>query len=212
MNKIYDVKVYLKTRLSYDWWKYVAIVLIVCLLCYYAFYMSDKLKSTEKIQIFISANIEDFEVEKELEQKFEDQGILDYFFYQASAENKNFDTAFETQGFGNSDILIVPEEVLTETMLSNCVELDEEFKNDCLAVNSEVLFFNSGEKTYGIKIYIKDNSEYNNKLSFNSWLDFDKNYCMVLSKQSQNVGRLSSNSNDNNDKALDTYIYLLGRK
>lgn len=212
MSKVYDAKTYVKTRLAYDWWKYVALIVVVCLLWYYAFYMTDRLKDTEKIQIFTSAEIVNFDIEKELEDEFSKQGIYDYFFYQASFENKNFEFALETQGFGNSDILIIPEEALTEAMLAQCVVFDDEFINACKTVNEKVVFVQSEEKTYGIKIYVKDDDEYNNGFSFSSWMNPDRNYCMVLSKQSKNVGRLSSESKAENDKALSTYIYLLGRK
>ena len=196
MSKVYDAKTYVKTRLAYDWWKYVALIVVVCLLWYYAFYMTDRLKDTEKIQIFTSAEIVNFDIEKELEDEFSKQGIYDYFFYQASFENKNFEFALETQGFGNSDILIIPEEALTETMLAQCVVFDGELIKACKTA----------------KIYVKDDEEYNNGFSFSSWINPDRNYCMVLSKQSKNVGRLSSESKAENDKALSTYIYLLSRK
>lgn len=212
MSKIFSAKEYMKHRLGYDWWKYLIVVVLVCVLCYYAFYLADRLKPTEKIQIFTSAEITDFSIEKELEDTFADKGIYDYFFYQASFDNKYFDIALESQGFENSDILIVPEEALTAEILAMCAEFDSEFIDECTLANEGIRFVQNEGKTYGVKIYAKDDDQYNDRFSFLSWLNPDRDYCMVFSKKSKNVGRLSSESDDNNRCALDTYIYLLGRK
>lgn len=212
MNKIYRQKSYFKNRLAYDWWKYIAVTLVICLIWYYAFYLTDRLKPTEKIQIFTSAEITDLKIEKELEDKFLPQGVYDYFFYRASVENKYFDVALSSQGFENSDILILPEELLTEDVLLGCAAFDDALVSQCLALQKTLSFMENEGKIYGARIYIAGDDAYNEKLSFRSWLKPDKNYCMVFSAKSENIGRLSPKADEKNDKAIQTYLYLLERK
>lgn len=212
MNNIYNPKSYFKNRFAYDWWKYIAVTLVVCLLWYYAFYLTDRLKPTEKIQIFTSAEITDLKIEKELEDQFLPQGIYDYFFYRVSEENRYFDVALSSQGFENSDILILPEEALTEETLAGCAAFDDALINRCLALHADLSFLEGEGKTYGVRIYIAGDDAYNEKLSFCSWLKPDKNYCMVFSAKSKNIGRLSPKADEKNDKAILTYLYLLERK
>ena len=105
------------------WWIYIVVAVLLCLAWRYAFYLKDKSRDNERLQIFVAGEISDRDLERRTEEYFAKDGILDVNLYVLSPDFKGFDAGFSAQGFLNSDLLILPQ-ILVEKYAAYALALD----------------------------------------------------------------------------------------
>ena len=211
MKRISNTSKYLKSVIAFDWWKYLLASLAVSLVVYYAFYMKLSLKRYEQLQIFVTAEIIDEKIIGDLENHLENKGIQEVIIYTADAEGDYYDVQLDTNGFGNGDILLLPSSkvVDNEYIVQNTYLFNDDFINEIKSTFAEVEFLTYQEYIYAIKIFDKENEDYDKTLNFKSWVSFDETYFMLLAKKSPNLGKYGAGSKAEHDAAIEAVKYLL---
>ena len=94
------------------WWIYLVVAVLLCSAWLYAFYLKDKIRDNERLQIFVAGQISDRDLERRAEEYFANDGILDVNLYVLSPDFKGFEAGFSAQGFLNSDLLVLPQSLV----------------------------------------------------------------------------------------------------
>lgn len=204
-----------KKRFAYDWWKFLLLGGIVSFLIYFLYYFADRVKPSEKLQIFTSCDIKDEAYGKKLRDKYHEKGVLQFAILSIDSSSDYYDTSLGSQGLYVSDVLIVPESKLGNGIYYNVCQFDDEFKASCEESNPNGLEYfvytnpNDGRNlTMGVKIHDAIDEEYNKHFAFDEWLIMhDENYYMMITSYSANNGRLSKKSET--DNALKLYLDLM---
>lgn len=214
MKKIKSSSKYIKNVIAFDWWKYLLLFLATSILIYYAFYSKLSLKRYEQLQIFTTAEIIDEKIRDELEKELEDEGTLVVSFYNSDKNSKYYDIQLDTNGFVNSDILLLPASKVidNENIIQNSQSINNELKNEILSVNSSIEFLTFEDITYALKVYDIDDSSYNTGLHFTDWAKFDETYYVLFSKKSPNLGKYGDKSKEENHSAIEAVKYLVSER
>lgn len=185
------------------WWIYVVVAVLLCSAWLYAFYLKDKIRDDERLQLFVAGEISDRDLERRAEEYFANDGILDVNLYVLSPDFKGFDAGFSAQGFLNSDLLILPQSLV------------EKYAAYALALEGIVTLPDDAEtyvvdgKTYAVKVGRATSDGYTPLYGF-GWIDekYEDMY-VLLSPKSQNIGKLNLDGNANDKQALQLLQMLL---
>ncbi len=211
MKKIKNSPKYLKSLITYDWWKYLILFFVSSIVVYYAFHMKLSLKRYEQLGIFTTAYIKDEKIIDELEEELQEEGTKQVNIITAEKESRYYDIQLDTNGIGGSDILILPSSKVIDAtyILQNTLKFNDEFISELLDINSSLSFLTYEEYTYGIKIYDEEDEGYNSHFHFDSWIEFDETYYMFLVAKSVNLGKYGTKSKENHYSALEATKYLI---
>lgn len=103
-----------KTFLSYHWYVFISIFLVVSILYYYIFAAINTPSFAESVQVFIAARYVDKEgLEKKLFNGFDDSSIKQVNVDYSDQDSNNFNSVFQTRGLVNTDILILPTDIIS---------------------------------------------------------------------------------------------------
>lgn len=185
------------------WWIYLVVAVLLCSVWLYAFYLKDKIRDNERLQIFVAGEISDRDLERRAEEYFAKDGILDVNLYVLSPDFKGFDAGFSAQGFLNSDLLILPQS-LVEKYAAYAFALDGIVT---LPDNAETYVVDG--KIYAVKVGRVNPEGYTPLYGF-GWIDErDEDMYVLLSPKSQNIGKLNPDGNANDKHALQLLQMLL---
>ena len=185
------------------WWIYIVVAVLLCSAWLYAFYLKDKIRDNERLQIFVAGEISDRDLERRTEEYFAKDGILDVNLYVLSPDFKGFDAGFSAQGFLNSDLLILPQS-LVEKYAAYALALD-----GIVTLPDDVETYSIDGKIYAVKV-ARANPEVNTPLYGIGWIDErDEDMYVLLSPKSQNIGKLNPDGNANDKHALQLLQMLL---
>lgn len=185
------------------WWIYLVVAVLLCSAWLYAFYLKDKIRDNERLQIFVAGEISDRDLERRAEEYFAKDGILDVNLYVLSPDFKGFDAGFSAQGFLNSDLLILPQS-LVEKYAAYALALD-----GIVTLPDDVETYSIDGKIYAVKVG-KVNPEGYTPLYGFGWIDErDEDMYVLLSPKSQNIGKLNPDGNANDKQALQLLQMLL---
>lgn len=185
------------------WWIYIVVAVLLCLAWLYAFYLKDKIRDNERLQIFVAGEISDRDLERRTEEYFAKDGILDVNLYVLSPDFKGFDAGFSAQGFLNSDLLILPQS-LVEKYAAYALALD-----GIVTLPDDVETYSIDGKIYAVKVGRVNPEGYTPLYGF-SWIDErDEDMYVLLSPKSQNIGKLNPDGNANDKHALQLLQMLL---
>ena len=185
------------------WWIYLVVAVLLCSAWLYAFYLKDKIRDNERLQIFVAGEISDRDLERRAEEYFANDGILDVNLYVLSPDFKGFDAGFSAQGFLNSDLLILPQS-LVEKYAAYAFALDGVIT---LPDNAETYVVDG--KIYAVKVGRVNPEGYTPLYGF-GWIDErDEDMYVLLSPKSQNIGKLNPDGNANDKHALQLLQMLL---
>ena len=193
MNKPIISKKLLKRVLKYDWWKYFFILLAVPLISYYCSYFKNRIKPEEDIQIFYMSKLKtDSTLKTDIYNEFKDK-VASLTFYKPIDNDSMFDEALINQGYGNSDLLILTEDAIKDGNLQYTVKFDQQLIDRFSTIKPDCEFYQKNDEFYGIKIMDRQNDAYNTSM-FSTHFEKDKNYYLLFSKESYNVGKYGKNS------------------
>lgn len=185
------------------WWIYIVVAVLLCSAWLYAFYLKDKIRDNERLQIFVAGEISDRDLERRAEEYFAKDGILDVNLYVLSPDFKGFDAGFSAQGFLNSDLLILPQS-LVEKYAAYALALD-----GIVTLPDDVETYSIDGKIYAVKVGRVNPEGYTPLYGF-GWIDErDEDMYVLLSPKSQNIGKLNPDGNANDKQALQLLQMLL---
>lgn len=185
------------------WWIYIVVAVLLCSAWLYAFYLKDKIRDNERLQIFVAGEISDRDLERRTEEYFAKDGILDVNLYVLSPDFKGFDAGFSAQGFLNSDLLILPQS-LVEKYAAYALALD-----GIVTLPDDVETYSIDGKIYAVKVGRVNPEGYTTLYGF-GWIDErDEDMYVLLSPKSQNIGKLNPDGNANDKHALQLLQMLL---
>ena len=185
------------------WWIYIVVAVLLCSTWLYAFYLKDKIRDNERLQIFVAGEISDRDLERRAEEYFAKGGILDVNLYVLSPDFKGFDAGFSAQGFLNSDLLILPQS-LVEKYAAYAFALD-----GVITLPDDAETYVVDGKIYAVKVGMVNPDGYTPLYGF-GWIDErDEDTYVLLSPKSQNIGKLNPDGNANDKHALQLLQMLL---
>lgn len=185
------------------WWIYLVVAVLLCSAWLYAFYLKDKIRDNERLQIFVAGQISDRDLERRAEEYFANDGILDVNLYVLSPDFKGFEAGFSAQGFLNSDLLVLPQS-LVEKYAAYALALD-----GVITLPDDVETYSTDGKIYAVKVGIVNSEGYTPLYGF-GWIDErDEDMYVLLSPKSQNIGKLNPDGNADDKHALQLLQMLL---
>lgn len=185
------------------WWIYLVVAVLLCSAWLYAFYLKDKIRDNERLQIFVAGQISDRDLERRAEEYFANDGILDVNLYVLSPDFKGFEAGFSAQGFLNSDLLVLPQS-LVEKYAAYALALDS-----VITLPDDVETYSADGKIYAVKVGMVNSEGYTPLYGF-GWIDErDEDMYVLLSPKSQNIGKLNPDGNANDKHALQLLQMLL---
>lgn len=185
------------------WWIYLVVAVLLCSAWLYAFYLKDKIRDNERLQIFVAGQISDRDLERRAEEYFANDGILDVNLYVLSPDFKGFEAGFSAQGFLNSDLLVLPQS-LVEKYAAYALALDGVIT---LPDNAET--YSTDGKIYAVKVGMVNSDGYTPLYGF-GWIDErDEDMYVLVSPKSQNIGKLNPDGNADDKHALQLLQMLL---
>lgn len=214
MKRIRTTSKYIKSSISYDWWKYLLISIILCVLCFFSLSMKLKLRRYEQLQIFLTAEVSDTNIVDELQNEFKKEGIEEITLFTASETSSYLQIQLEVNGFGDSDLLLLPEDVLKdkEELIKTALLFNDEFVSNIKEQYPSSQIITYQNYSYALKIFDIDDNSYNSIFHFDKWLKLDKTYYLAIARNSQNIGKYGEKSSLEHDAAIKMMNYLLGRK
>lgn len=185
------------------WWIYLVVAVLLCSAWLYAFYLKDKIRDNERLQIFVAGQIFDRDLERRAEEYFANDGILDVNLYVLSPDFKGFEAGFSAQGFLNSDLLVLPQS-LVEKYAAYALALD-----GVITLPDDVETYSADGKIYAVKVGMVTSEGYTPLYGF-GWIDErDEDMYVLLSPKSQNIGKLNPDGNADDKHALQLLQMLL---
>ncbi len=185
------------------WWIYLVVAVLLCSAWLYAFYLKDKIRDNERLQIFVAGQISDRDLERRAEEYFANDGILDVNLYVLSPDFKGFEAGFSAQGFLNSDLLVLPQS-LVEKYAAYALALD-----GVITLPDDVETYSADGKIYAVKVGMVTSEGYTPLYGF-GWIDErDEDMYVLLSPKSQNIGKLNPDGNADDKHALQLLQMLL---
>lgn len=185
------------------WWIYLVVAVLLCSAWLYAFYLKDKIRDNERLQIFVAGQISDRDLERRAEEYFANDGILDVNLYVLSPDFKGFDAGFSAQGFLNSDLLVLPQS-LVEKYAAYALALD-----GVITLPDDAETYSTDGKIYAVKVGMVNSEGYTPLYGF-GWIDErDEDMYVLLSPKSQNIGKLNPDGNADDKHALQLLQMLL---
>lgn len=185
------------------WWIYLVVAVLLCSAWLYAFYLKDKIRDNERLQIFVAGQISDRDLERRAEEYFANDGILDVNLYVLSPDFKGFDAGFSAQGFLNSDLLVLPQS-LVEKYAAYALALD-----GVITLLDDAETYSADGKIYAVKVGMVNSEGYTPLYGF-GWIDErDEDMYVLLSPKSQNIGKLNPDGNADDKQALQLLQMLL---
>lgn len=185
------------------WWIYLVVTVLLCSAWLYAFYLKDKIRDNERLQIFVAGQISDRDLERRAEEYFANDGILDVNLYVLSPDFKGFEAGFSAQGFLNSDLLVLPQS-LVEKYAAYALALD-----GVITLPDDVETYSTDGKIYAVKVGMVNSEGYTPLHGF-GWIDErDEDMYVLLSPKSQNIGKLNPDGNADDKHALQLLQMLL---
>lgn len=185
------------------WWIYLVVAVLLCSAWLYAFYLKDKIRDNERLQIFVAGQISDRDLERRAEEYFANDGILDVNLYVLSPDFKGFEAGFSAQGFLNSDLLVLPQS-LVEKNAAYALALD-----GVITLPDDAETYSTDGKIYAVKVGMVNSEGYTPLYGF-GWIDErDEDMYVLVSPKSQNIGKLNPDGNADDKHALQLLQMLL---
>lgn len=185
------------------WWIYLVVAVLLCSAWLYAFYLKDKIRDNERLQIFVAGQISDRDLERRAEEYFANDGILDVNLYVLSPDFKGFEAGFSAQGFLNSDLLVLPQS-LVEKYAAHALALD-----GVITLPDDAETYSTDGKIYAVKVGMVNSDGYTPLYGFD-WIDErDEDMYVLVSPKSQNIGKLNPDGNAGDKQALQLLQMLL---
>lgn len=196
----------LKDSLAFDWWKYLVLILALCVGWHYVYQTKNALKDYEIINIYANVEIKDDQFSEAILKDHEGHGVAQVSF--TSIGNDAYtQTLLSSKALLDGDLLLFYESYADPIVESRAYVLDEALQACVKSINPNVAFLSYENAAVGVKVFEKGNDAYNHSFKINSCFSFAETTYLFVNKNSSNA---SSNGSEAYSKcALDVMLTLL---
>lgn len=188
----------LRSYLQYDWWKIVGIFLVGSISLYSIFQSKDRLKDNEILDIFITGEVLDYSYQEKMFSSVENNVIHAVNSTSYNQDDIQYYQLASSYLSSVSDLYLLPESVLSshKEYVSYSLPLDIDTQNKIKAIDPSYSFYiDSNNKARGIKIFDKEDKEFNENKKISSYFFFKETTYLFISNNSTNNKDVDKNGN-----------------
>lgn len=188
----------LRSYLQYDWWKIVGIFLVGSIGLYSIFQSKDRLKDNEILDVFITGEVLDYSYQEKMFSSVENNIIHAVNSTNYSQDDVQYYQLASSYLSSVSDLYLLPESVISshKEYVSYSLPLDIDTQNKIKAIDPSYSFYiDSNDKARGIKVFDKEDKEFNENKNISSYFFFKETTYLFISNNSTNNKDVDKNGN-----------------
>ena len=188
----------LRSYLQYDWWKIVGIFLVGSISLYSIFQSKDRLKDNEILDVFITGEVLDYSYQEKMFSSVENNIIHAVNSTNYSQDDVQYYQLASSYLSSVSDLYLLPESVISshKEYVSYSLPLDIDTQNKIKAIDPSYSFYiDSNDKARGIKVFDKEDKEFNENKNISSYFFFKETTYLFISNNSTNNKDVDKNGN-----------------
>lgn len=188
----------LRSYLQYDWWKIVGIFLVGSISLYSIFQSKDRLKDNEILDVFITGEVLDYSYQEKMFSSVENNIIHAVNSTNYSQDDIQYYQLASSYLSSVSDLYLLPESVISshKEYVSYSLPLDIDTQNKIKAIDPSYSFYiDSNDKARGIKVFDKEDKEFNENKNISSYFFFKETTYLFISNNSTNNKDVDKNGN-----------------
>lgn len=188
----------LRSYLQYDWWKIVGIFLVGSISLYSIFQSKDRLKDNEILDVFITGEVLDYSYQEKMFSSVENNIIHAVNSTNYSQDDVQYYQLASSYLSSVSDLYLLPESVISshKEYASYSLPLDIDTQNKIKAIDPSYSFYiDSNDKARGIKVFDKEDKEFNENKNISSYFFFKETTYLFISNNSTNNKDVDKNGN-----------------
>lgn len=188
----------LRSYLQYDWWKIVGVFLVGSISLYSIFQSKDRLKDNEILDIFITGEVLDYSYQEKMFSSVENNVIHAVNSTNYSQDDVQYYQLASSYLSSVSDLYLLPESVISshKEYVSYSLPLDIDTQNKIKAIDPSYSFYmDSNDKIRGIKVFDKEDKEFNENKNISSYFLFKETTYLFISNNSTNNKDVDKNGN-----------------
>lgn len=188
----------LRSYLQYDWWKIVGIFLVGSISLYSIFQSKDRLKDNEILDVFITGEVLDYSCQEKMFSSVENNIIHAVNSTNYSQDDVQYYQLASSYLSSVSDLYLLPESVISshKEYVSYSLPLDIDTQNKIKAIDPSYSFYiDSNDKARGIKVFDKEDKEFNENKNISSYFFFKETTYLFISNNSTNNKDVDKNGN-----------------
>ena len=188
----------LRSYLQYDWWKIVGIFLVGSISLYSIFQSKDRLKDNEILDVFITGEVLDYSYQEKMFSSVENNIIHAVNSTNYSQDVVQYYQLASSYLSSVSDLYLLPESVISshKEYVSYSLPLDIDTQNKIKAIDPSYSFYiDSNDKARGIKVFDKEDKEFNENKNISSYFFFKETTYLFISNNSTNNKDVDKNGN-----------------
>ncbi len=195
-----------KESLSFDWWKYCALIVCLCIGWHYIYQTKNALKDEQIIAVYSNAQIEDDRYSEKVLKEHGGHGIEQMTFVSIGNDEYT-NTILQSKAVLDGDLLLIYEKYIDSSIRSKAFVLDDDFQNSILTINPKIQFLFSDDGVVGVKVFAKGEEDYNASIPLNDSFAFQETTYLLANKNSSNVS--SADGAPYGRCALDVFLAFL---
>lgn len=188
----------LRSYLQYDWWKIVGIFLVGSISLYSLFQSKDRLKDNEILDVFVTGEVLDYSYQEKMFSSVENNLIHVVNSTSYNQDDIQYYQLASSYLSSVSDLYFLPESVLSshKEYVSYSLPLDIDTQNKIKAIDPSYSFYiDSNEKARGIKVFDKEDKEFNENKNISAYFSFKETTYLFISNNSTNNKDVDKNGN-----------------
>ena len=199
--------------LEKNWGYLILLIALPALIMNFSINSINSYKDFESIYVFVTAKNIKKDFSSEIKEEYLNK-VNNFEIHMYNVNDSSLSNLYEANGV-NSDFIILPERdanYYLDSDLKNPIymEYSQELKNAIFdGIDSSSFIYKSNELNgeFALKIFDKDDQNYNDKINFESWFEFDSTYSyyLLLNRNSKKFGEFSESENK---IALDSLNYI----
>lgn len=188
----------LRSYLQYDWWKIVGIFLVGSISLYSLFQSKDRLKDNEILDVFVTGEVLDYSYQEKMFSSVENNLIHAVNSTSYNQDDIQYYQLASSYLSSVSDLYLLPESVLSshKEYVSYSLPIDIDTQNKIKAIDPSYSFYiDSNEKARGIKVFDKEDKEFNENKNISAYFSFKETTYLFISNNSTNNKDVDKNGN-----------------
>ncbi len=188
----------LRSYLQYDWWKIVGIFLVGSISLYSIFQSKDRLKDNEILDVFVTGEVLDYSYQEKMFSSVENNVIHAVNSTSYNQDDIQYYQLASSYLSSVSDLYLLPESVISshKEYVSYSLPLDIDTQNKIKAIDPSYSFYiDSNDKARGIKVFNKEDKEFNENKKISSYFLFKETTYLFISNNSTNNKDVDKNGN-----------------
>lgn len=188
----------LRSYLQYDWWKIVGVFLVGSISLYSIFQSKDRLKDNEILDVFVTGEVLDYSYQEKMFSSVENNVIHAVNSTSYNQDDIQYYQLASSYLSSVSDLYLLPESVISshKEYVSYSLPLDIDTQNKIKAIDPSYSFYiDSNDKARGIKVFNKEDKEFNENKNISSYFLFKETTYLFISNNSTNNKDVDKNGN-----------------